>query len=267
MASPVLFSPEDYIPNEQYFQDLLNKSGKRVSEKILDFKSQYNKLLNKFNTKSINYNQFLERVTKLSDRFNSYTRFISKFTPTSSLRNRFSSVEETNSAIDTSGEEIELFNRGTETVNYGATTSTVGSEAITTTAGGAGTIVGSSSITPVVTVGFGAIAAATGAAILSKVSNSGIQVPGTKYVGPGNPIDNGQPSSFVDQDAKEHDIQYSISSDPQHIQKSDTDTINRFGDHIAEDNTDITALLGHTGLKIKQAIEKHTGQIYPSKYG
>lgn len=163
------------------------------------------------------------------------------------------------------GEEVELYSAGSSAADSAAVAGTSTGEAVASIASGAGTVVGSSSLTPIVTVGLGALAAAAGAGIVSQVSKTGIQVPGTNYVGPGNPLDNGKPTSLVDEDAREHDISYSKSSNPIDISFSDSNTIQKFGDHFIEDNSDITALIGRTGLQIKKAVEKHTGQLYPKR--
>lgn len=128
---------------------------------------------------------------------------------------------------------------------------------------GGATVGGGSSATPLVAIGAGTAVVATGGLIASKAYHSGVQVPGTHYVGPGNPLNSGTPTSGVDSDAREHDISYSHPNTD--ISASDSRAINQFGDHVAESHLDGAGIIGYIGLQGKKAIEKHTGQLYPSR--
>lgn len=130
--------------------------------------------------------------------------------------------------------------------------------------GAASATAASSSVGPVGAVVIGGSLVAAGAGLYNQARKTGVQVPTTRYVGPGNPLDNGPPSSFADEDAREHDITYSVANAD--VSDSDSLTIRKFGDHIADDNLDPTSIIGYTGLQVKKQVEKHTGQLYPSKY-
>lgn len=167
------------------------------------------------------------------------------------------------------GEEETIFSSVDNSIGQSAVTSELLSTegaAATASTGTATAISGAAtaSTTPIIALGAGIIGAATAAGIYKKVSESGVQVPTTKYIGPGNPIDSGHPTSFADADAQQHDIEYSKSNTD--IQASDNRAIQKFGDHIAENNLDPSSIIGYSGLQVKKNIEKVTGQLYPSKY-
>lgn len=133
---------------------------------------------------------------------------------------------------------------------------------------GGGTLAGvTSTVSPEVAggigLGLGALGAGVVTGLVSKAYSTGATVPGTHYIGPGNPIDSGDPVSGADYDARKHDIGYGL--DTINVSDLDNTAIVEFGDHFAENNLDAPALLGHLGLKAKQAVEKHTGQLYPGK--
>nr|QVW56835.1 MAG: hypothetical protein [Cecropis daurica ambidensovirus] len=100
-------------------------------------------------------------------------------------------------------------------------------------------------------------------------------LPGTKYLGPGNSLDKGEPTSEVDAHAKSHDIAYSKATNQKDILDADKKSISEFGDHAIEgiagkdsiSNT-IQGIAGYTGLNIKHGIEKAINKvIYPSFSG
>ncbi len=102
--------------------------------------------------------------------------------------------------------------------------------------------------------------------------NSGIlpdlTLPGHNYIGPGNTLDEGKPVSGADEDALKHDTAYSkpdITSDE--VREADTQAINDFGDHFADNPFDIGAGLGYLGLKTKKGIESKIGVQYPDTMG
>lgn len=255
----VHFPIESFGISESEYQSLLSQVNPDQLNKLLGFRESFRQLHSKVNSGRITLSEFYSRAGKVSTRFKNFaervgsnvTARIVKKVSDSNLRRRVpNNLEE--------GEEIELFNRGEVGPSYG----TAGADIELGTEVGGISAVGSSSLTPLVAVGTGAVTVAGGAALLGKAYKSGIQVPGTNYVGPGNPIDSGAPTSFVDADAREHDISY--SRDDTDIAASDTITANKFGDHFIESG-DITGLIGNVGLNIKKNIEGHTGQLYPSK--
>lgn len=94
----------------------------------------------------------------------------------------------------------------------------------------------------------------------------GAVVPGTNNIGPGNEIQPG--TSLADEDAAEHDHLYQKLIDQEipisGLKDVDKYTIDKFGDHFAENNLDVPAILGYVGLQAKQAVEDKTGPLYPS---
>lgn len=110
---------------------------------------------------------------------------------------------------------------------------------------------------------------------IKRTQDKGLTLPGSDYIGPGNPINIDAPRNNADALAKEHDIQYTdiiaraqngIIQRAQFIQEilnSDA----KYSDYFMKDwNThkDWNALIAAYGLKFKNLIEKKTGVIYPS---
>ena len=269
MATAVHFPIDDYGITDSEYQHLLSESTSEQADKLINFRQSFKQLRDKVNSGKISINDFYKRAGKLSQRFNNFAQStyesfggrvrarLDVNHENSEIRRRYRPVEE-DLEVDT-GEEIELFNRGEVGPGYGAVESTIGAG---TELGGVSTT-GSAALTPALALGTGLVTVAGGAALLNKAYQSGIQVPGTNYVGPGNPIDNGPPTSFVDEDARRHDIEYSQPGTD--IGKSDREAIKRFGDHHAEEG-DVTSLLGVAGLEIKQKVEQLAGPIYPREY-
>ncbi len=102
----------------------------------------------------------------------------------------------------------------------------------------------------------------------------GLTVPGYKYLGPGNSLNRGQPTNQIDEDAKEHDEAYDKAKTTQEVSQADNTFVNKALDHIVNainfketpDNA-VGATIGAIGIGTKQAVEKHTGVIYPSVSG
>nr|QTE03949.1 MAG: structural protein [Phylloscopus proregulus ambidensovirus] len=101
-----------------------------------------------------------------------------------------------------------------------------------------------------------------------KLLNAGL---GTKYIGSGNSLDSGAPTSLTDADARDHDIAYDKAKSFQDIQEADNTLLKQTGDHVAEtlsgggDFTNFvhSAITG-TGIGIKSSVEKAIGKpIYP----
>lgn len=231
--------------------------------KLNKFKGQFDKLKANFQNNRISYDTFIDRANKLSNRFKG---FINNIQTTGSYNIEHQGEAELRQRINPSeGEEIELFNRGGPEAS--AVDSFV-SEGVTeilpgaVESGGVG-IVGSTSTTPLIATGVGAIVAGTGAALANKIYHSGIQAPGSKYIGPGNPLDSGKPNTFADADAQQHDLAYTVEG--QDISAVDDIAIQQFGDHIVEDALDPHSIIGYGGLQVKKIIESHVGQL--CKYG
>lgn len=103
--------------------------------------------------------------------------------------------------------------------------------------------------------------------------HSGLVPPPFKYLGPGNSLDRGQPYNLVDQDAYEHDLQYSKNTNSNNIQNADKDFIKKTSDHIVEGlqgkgsiSDFIGGVAGHIGIGVKHNLEKHIGQLYPNSF-
>ena len=107
----------------------------------------------------------------------------------------------------------------------------------------------------------------------------GLVPPGYKYLGPGNSLDQGEPTNPSDAAAKEHDVNYTnlIEYAKQHeiSQRDFTERVHQF-DQSAIDEFERDwketgnwhSFVGKYGLKAKQAVEKLYGEaIYPRNPG
>lgn len=129
-------------------------------------------------------------------------------------------------------------------------------------------------------VGGGLVLAGTGTAVKSiydHVSNKGAVLPGTDFVGPGNPIDPKPARSETDQIAKEHDVGYDNllkraqeeyldeQTFREEVQKLDDTAIHRFEEEYRKSGT-WQAFVGKFGLKAKRTLEAALGHpIYPQQ--
>lgn len=86
---------------------------------------------------------------------------------------------------------------------------------------------------------------------------------GHKYLGPGNPLNNGKPVNSADKIAQIHDTEYSQAKTQEDILISDKLAIQDFKDDFVKQPS-IGSFLGYSGLSIKHAIESGIGKvIYP----
>nr|QOD39584.1 ORF1 [uncultured densovirus] len=110
---------------------------------------------------------------------------------------------------------------------------------------------------------------AAGGGLLHKAASSGVQVPFTKNVGPGNEeIDLSPTLAGADIDAGHHDIRYGLAEDDNDIREADDIAIKEFGDHRVDNPFDVTSYIGEAGLSAKKAIENQIGVQYPKgNYG
>lgn len=92
-----------------------------------------------------------------------------------------------------------------------------------------------------------------------------------KYLGPGNPLDNGNPVDSADHVARSHDIRYDEIShsdlDPtehfRQVQEADNTSANQFYNQYRQDGN-LWNIVGAVGLNIKSAVEGTLGKvIYP----
>ena len=89
--------------------------------------------------------------------------------------------------------------------------------------------------------------------------------PNHRYLGPGNPIDNGTPVDNADRIAQVHDIEYNSARTKEDIFESDTRAIQSFkSDFLAKPN--LPSLVGLVGLGVKNTVEQSllNTTIYPN---
>lgn len=100
-------------------------------------------------------------------------------------------------------------------------------------------------------------------------------VPGHRYLGPGNPLRNGQPTNQVDEAARQHDIRYSQAEDTfrssgnleeayKNIQDADEDFLYSLDDIEPGTYTEAFGkFVGKTGIGIKKGVE---GTLHSTLY-
>lgn len=88
-------------------------------------------------------------------------------------------------------------------------------------------------------------------------------LPGYKYLGPGNTLDEGEPVNKVDALAREHDIRYDQAQSSKEIKDSDLEYAKKFGKEFIKDPS-FGAAAGAVGLGIKTAAERVVGVKYPN---
>ena len=89
--------------------------------------------------------------------------------------------------------------------------------------------------------------------------------PNHRYLGPGNPIDNGTPVDNADRIAQVHDIEYNSARTKEDIFESDARAIQSFkSDFLAKPN--LPSLVGPVGLGVKNTVEQSllNTTIYPN---
>ena len=123
----------------------------------------------------------------------------------------------------------------------------------------------------------GAVGAVTGLA-LGNIISSGVTLPGSDYIGPGNPINIDAPRHEADAIAKEHDVAYQRLIEDARINPHthrefrervallDQAAIDAFHKDYIETGS-FHSLFAKYGLKVKQFAEKRVGSIYPRKPG
>lgn len=88
--------------------------------------------------------------------------------------------------------------------------------------------------------------------------------PGHRYLGPGNPLDNGEPVDNADKIARVHDNEYHNATSESDIYKSDESAIFNFSKDFVE-HPNLPSLAGAFGLTLKHGLEKNlTGVLYPT---
>nr|ULF99739.1 MAG: putative polyprotein [Picornavirales sp.] len=98
----------------------------------------------------------------------------------------------------------------------------------------------------------------------------GFVLPGHKYEGPGNSLNNGEPSNEMDAFARKHDLQYAWASylyANKRIDKPTFESKIHAADEELAMNSNLTSLDGfaaNLGMRIKKFVEHFTGLLYPS---
>lgn len=87
--------------------------------------------------------------------------------------------------------------------------------------------------------------------------------PGHNYLGPGNPVDNGEPVDEDDRTAQIHDRAYESATSDSDIRKADAIAIYDFAQEAIQHNN-WHATVGALGLGGKYLLESITGVLYPN---
>lgn len=91
-----------------------------------------------------------------------------------------------------------------------------------------------------------------------------ILYPGYKYLGPGNPLNNGKPINSTDEIARVHDHEYAKASHKNDIYKADWKAIKHFSKDFIKTGRP-AAFVGAAGLGVKTAFERFNNRIiYPN---
>lgn len=83
--------------------------------------------------------------------------------------------------------------------------------------------------------------------------------PGHNYMGPGNPLENGAPTTHADKVAQGHDYAYAHAWSHDDIKEADRKAISQF----MEKPYQVSSLVGAAGLSVKSLAEKWLGPVYP----
>lgn len=120
--------------------------------------------------------------------------------------------------------------------------------------------------------------AAGGAIVNTTWKEKGLTLPGSEYVGPGNPINIDAPKHTADVIAKEHDVGYQTLIDKhrkepithkqfrEEVRKLDQKAYEQFSEDFKQSGS-WHSYFGDKGLRIKSAFEDRFGQIYPPYTG
>lgn len=136
-------------------------------------------------------------------------------------------------------------------------------------------------VNPVTVGAAGAVAGLAVGGIISgavKLKNEGATLPGSDYIGPGNPIHVDAPRDNADAIAKEHDVEYdriiryaqthdlTYTDFVNQIRAADTAAQEKFREDFATSSNWRSYVARH-GLRLKSAVERTVGHIYPPKPG
>lgn len=105
----------------------------------------------------------------------------------------------------------------------------------------------------------------------SEEYSRGYTLPGFKYLGPGNSLNQGEPTNRVDATARTHDIEYSTAATASDIRQSDRRFIGANINHLSESlqgnrsiSETVGAAAGTIGIGVKYLAESAVGVQYPS---
>lgn len=87
--------------------------------------------------------------------------------------------------------------------------------------------------------------------------------PGHNYLGPGNPLENGEPVDSADKIAKKHDLSYNQATSENDILKSDWESTKEFTSDFFQ-HPNLPSATGAIGLGLKTGFERIFGVQYPN---
>ena len=91
-----------------------------------------------------------------------------------------------------------------------------------------------------------------------------LTLPGYKYLGPGNPVNNGEPTDYADSVAQRHDQQYAAANSDSDIRSSDREAIVGFLTDRNILGPSVAGSIGAIGIGAKYAAETVLGVQYPN---
>lgn len=95
------------------------------------------------------------------------------------------------------------------------------------------------------------VGASVGGAHRSRPRRMQILWPGHNYMGPGNPLENGEPTTNADKTARIHDYAYAHAWSEADIKHADNEAKRQFLEHP----TEISSLVEYSGIAIKNLVE------------
>ena len=89
-------------------------------------------------------------------------------------------------------------------------------------------------------------------------------LPGSNYIGPGNPVENGPPQNDVDRLAAEHDSGYAAARTPEEIRKLDRYFLEQVAKVKGSSLTEVIhKYIAYGGISVKEFAENYLGVLYP----
>lgn len=107
----------------------------------------------------------------------------------------------------------------------------------------------------------------------SSTHSGGFLYPGTKYVGPGNSLNKGEPVNHGDRVALKHDLEYDyyqyLYNKGEIDKKNFEEKIKESDSNFIKENSwfNLQEAISKVGIIGKKTVEKFTGQLYPSMHG